>query len=265
MSSLSSSPRYAELAEWQLYNAASVGISRSGSTYFYRNPLEMDGNIQRHPWFDTACCPSNISCLWARTGSYCLTPGVDGINLNQFISGTYENAGLKVVVQSGLPWSGQVSIQVENITAVEVFLNIRRPGWAGRASGKELQFDAPFFEGSSFQRVTLFPGESRLLRLDFPMDAYKIRSHPRVKPNRGRIAIARGPLLYCLEEADHPGLNLSEITLDSSSLLAVPGTDLPGQINLKGQSIIGENLLFTPYFDWGNRSPGAMRLWIKVI
>jgi DUF1680 family protein len=97
--------RYPDLLEWQLYNAAGVGIGPDGKSYFYRNPLYSDGTLQRRPWFDTACCPSNVSRLWASVDRYAVQLVSDRVYVNQYITGSFEfrDQNINVKISSGFP------------------------------------------------------------------------------------------------------------------------------------------------------------------
>ncbi|MCK4972361.1 MAG: glycoside hydrolase family 127 protein, partial [Candidatus Heimdallarchaeota archaeon] len=128
--------QYADLIEWQLYNAFLVGMSSDGKTYFYRNPLETRGNFERKPWYKTACCPSNISRTLARLNKYIYSYDDKNIWIHQYIgsNGQLPLAGnskstVDIEMKSNLPWEGTVDIKFDSEENLDLFLNIRIPSW----------------------------------------------------------------------------------------------------------------------------------------
>lgn len=263
------SARYADFLEWQLYNAASVGVSRGGTEYFYRNPLSSEGEIARLPWYPTACCPSNLSRLWADIAelAYAVAPGA--VRVDQYVSSrlTLED-GSSLELSSGLPWSGAVSIEFECASSLRLLLRI--PGWSdqyritldGREAASGSRMIAAIFGPGRFDTryatLELGPGRSRVeLELGMPITA--IAAHPRVRGSRGRAAIARGPLVYCAEAADNPGLDLDSAVVDPPGLASKPHPDFPEALSLEG-----EGLRLVPYYLWGNRGANAMRVFLRA-
>ncbi len=258
--------RYAALMEWQLYNAASVGISADGKAYFYRNPLKSGGALARQAWFETACCPSNISRLWAEIGRYIYTVGDDELWINQYISNqTSIDDKLEIRIESQLPWSGGVSVNLRNYTGRELKLNLRLPVWGGKCSIDDtlvMNFESPsqfgpdFFTHHTYHRVVVKNGDEANINIYFEMPVYTIKSDPSVEDSRGKLAVARGPLVYCMEEVDNP--ILGKLVPDT---LIYHGHKERGGI-IEAQSISGHKLTLVPYFAWGNRGNGAMRVWL---
>ncbi len=268
--------RYAELIEWQLQNAASVGISLSGDRYFYRNPLAADGELERRPWYATACCPSNISRLWAEVPSLIFSRREGLIRIDQYIGSRVRiGADVSVRMKSSLPWEGRVRIEVESASPVALLLRI--PGWTGKAQAArgdspariiehpaERRFGKARFERSEYLSFELGSGKSEI-SLDFSMEISLLRAHPRVRPDVGRVAVARGPLVYCAETADNPGLDLDAVSLDPASLRYTwdEGLFEGGCGAISGLTSEGRPLKLIPYAFWGNRGPGSMRVWLR--
>jgi len=263
------SPRaeYADLVERQLYNAASVGISLDGRKYFYRNPLESKGELERHSWFATACCPSNISRLWADIHKLVCHETGDGVWINQYIGGTavFEEKEIRIDMESAFPREGSVKILVSNKHRCSIRLRV--PGWADsreiRVNGEILsRKDSPAVPGlytemmrnACYEMVELPPGDENLIELDFPMEIRINTSDPRVKDNRGKIAVSRGPMVYCIEsehEFDRP--------VDTASLRYEYEESFIG-----GTGVIGnEEVSFIPYYLWGNRGKRFMKVWVE--
>jgi hypothetical protein len=270
--------RYADLIEWQLENAASVGISLSGDRYFYRNPLAADGELERRPWYATACCPSNISRLWAEVPNLVYSRGEGQIRVDQYIGSSARiGAAASVRLDSSLPWEGHARIEVESASPYALLLRI--PGWADRAQATlgdsppriierpaERRFGAARFERSEYMALELASGKS-LISLDFSMEISLLRAHPRVGPDVGRVAVARGPIVYCAETADNPGLDLDAVSLDPASLRYAWDEGLfdGGCGTIEGNTDNGKPIKLIPYAFWGNRGPGSMRVWLRFL
>ena len=305
--------RYADWLETSLYNGALVGVSPDGAAYFYANPLAADpqptpddqrglhssgaqqtvGGHQRQPWYDTACCPPNIARLLLSLPGYVYGVSPDALWVHQYLPGRVETplpdgGSISLRVATRYPWDGDVDLVVEHAPARPVELRLRIPAWA---TGTTLEVDgvAQDVEAGAYAAIrrTWAPGTS--IRLRLPMEVRLVASHPRVQTNTGRVAIARGPLVYCLEAVDHPKANLDSLALSASSdLHARFDADLLGGISvIGGQAEVVSNghddelystfkgaglnverstsLTAIPYFAWANRTPGAMRVWIPYV
>ncbi len=271
--------RHADLIEWQLHNAAAVGVSVSGDRYFYRNPLSSDGWTERRSWYPTACCPSNISRLWAELDRMVLSVADGVVRVEQYISSTTRlGDGTVVAIESGFPWSGTVSITVDAPAPTRLLFRV--PGWAarcrvaldGRDGGDERLiervpvsvFGAARFAAATYEELALPAGKSRL-RLEFDMAVSALRAHPKVRCDRGRVAIVRGPLVYCAEAVDNPGIDLEGVAVEPAALRAEHDPVFPGGgcVVITGPDPQGRVLRLVPYFLWGNRGAGAMRVFLK--
>jgi len=276
MSLATGEARYADLVEWQLENAASVGISLSGDRYFYRNSLAADGELERRPWYATACCPSNISRLWAEVPNLIYSRGEGLIRIDQYIgsvAGIGDEASIRL--ESSLPWEGRARIDVES--AMPCTLLLRVPGWADEARATlegsppriierpaALLFGAARFGRAEYLAFDLASGKSAI-SLDFPMEISLLKAHPMVGSDVGRVAVARGPVVYCAETADNPGLDLEAVSLDPASLrYGWDGKIFEGGCGtIEGNTERGEPIRLIPYALWGNRGLGSMRVWMK--
>ncbi len=134
MSRLTGQARYSDLFEQQLYNAAAVGMGLDGRCYLYNNPLLCRGGVQRQPWFAIPCCPSNLSRAWASLPHRIYLQYTDAIEVQQYISSRavfrLEERSLAIQQQSGLPWNGKVTLQIECAAPIEFKLRLRRPSWS---------------------------------------------------------------------------------------------------------------------------------------
>jgi DUF1680 family protein len=310
MLQLQGSVWYADLLEWALYNAVLPGISISGDEYFYVNPLKDDGNHRRQAWFDCACCPPNICRTLAMLPGYLYSQSEEGIWINLYTPSTAEfslGKGQQVVVQqiTSYPWDGQITIKIVNLISPdstdlhkqqdsEFSLFLRLPAWVGnqnanvKINGRQLRHHhAP----GSYLEIHRHWELDDMVDLALPLNIRLIESHPLVAENTGRIALARGPILYCLEEADNPNVQFSQVRIDpfsqmeiesASGLLSgitmihLKGTILPNETSWKGmlyrplprskRTLKGRAIQLTaiPYYTWANRRPGEMEIWHKI-
>jgi uncharacterized protein len=296
MTQLTGQVKYSDLFEWQLYNAAAVGMGLDGKSYFYNNPLACRAGVVRQPWYAIPCCPSNLSRTWADLGKYLASGEPDGLKIHQYISSELEvkiplrQGGLMdicVDMESHLPWQANVSLQINSISSSEssqlspFAIHLRQPSWADEirvtVNGKLFLKNALEEEEGSGTASGFDPRRSILhsidriwqpedkLEIDFEMPIRLRHAHPKVKGHRGKIAVTRGPLVYCLESVDNPGIDLFSTRLDPESLISVWENNLLGGIiKITGKSIDGTPLIFIPYFLWGNRGPSQMSVWVNI-
>ena len=284
MTRLTCEASYADLFERQLYNASLVGIGQTGDSYLYNNPLANRNGLQRQSWFQIPCCPSNISRTWASLGKYIYSHDEQTVWIHQYIgSRTSINLDfpLELVMHSAFPWEGQVKIQIDPQEAMDFTMVLRIPSWAVNPTlslngesldvclAAALQFPPT---GSGYDprdsqylpiRRVWQPGDVLELNMEMPIKLQY--THPKVKSCRGKVAVTCGPLVYCLEAADNPGIDLFNIRLDPDSLEPVFREDLFGGINsIKAKSSSGEQLTFIPYAWWANRDPGQMTVYVGL-
>ncbi|MEZ4505036.1 MAG: glycoside hydrolase family 127 protein [Thermomicrobiales bacterium] len=216
--------KYADLIETTLFNAMLPGISISGDLYFYQNPLSDDGHHRREPWFDCACCPPNIARTLAQLSGYFATTSPEGVWLHLYAQSDLDlvldsGQSVKVSLRTDYPWNGTIDITVDSAGEFSLFLRI--PSWAheatARAAGSMVDNVSP---GSYLEiRRVWTPGDK--VEIDLPMAVRFLVSHPNLFENRGRTAVMRGPLLYCLERAGNSGLDPRDARLPSSPHVSV--------------------------------------------
>jgi len=283
MAQASSEARYSELFEWQLYNAAAVGMGLDGSTYLYNNPLACREAITRLAWYAVPCCPSNLSRTWAGLGQYIYSSTPGEVCLHQYISSTLEQDGLRLELESGLPWEGSARLAVTAVPAPagEWDVLLRQPVWAAsmRVSingAPAVQYPAPQPNsqptGSGFDprparfislRRAWQPGD--VVEMGFDMPVRLLRAHPRVRGHAGKVAVTRGPLVYCLESVDNPGADIFSARLNPGTLVPAHQPDvLGGATLLYGKTVSGAPLVLIPYMLWGNRGPSRMTVWVNA-
>ena len=313
--------RYADLFEWTLYNGMLPGWSLDGRAYYYVNPLEDDGGHRRQPWYYCACCPPNVARTLASLPGYVYGTDADAIYVHLYMESDAQvplgerTVGLRQ--RTRYPWEGAIEITVDG--EGEFALKLRIPGWvdgaaslttpageegheAGSNSANAGQGKAPSLKlavnGVVVQAQADSQGYVEIRRtwqggdqvtLDLPMTVRVWQSHPKVAENRGRIALSRGPLLYCVERADMPGVDLDELYVDPTQIEADWKPEhLGGVVVLKaaaqrrpigsgwsgalyrpaeqdGSSRPAEpaTVVAIPYFAWHNRESGPMKVWLN--
>ncbi len=279
MARLTHRPRYADLFEWQLYNAASVGIAIDGQSYFYNNPLTCRGAVTRAGWYVVPCCPSNLSRTWAALGSYVFNEADTGLWINHYISS--ETSFWKLRMEADLPWGGTVKLTLADPLENPATLHLRIPSWAAAYTltfnGQPLQPDsvsavepvpesACGYNPSAARTLSITrawrPGDE--LTLTFDLSIRLLRQSPRLPRCGGQVAVTRGPLVYCLESLDQPELDIFNVTIDSTSLQAVHDDRLlGGLVKITGKTVTGQPLTFIPYLLWGNRGPSTMTVFVR--
>jgi DUF1680 family protein len=286
-------PRYADVLERSLYNGFLSGVSLDGRRYFYVNPLQSRGGIERSEWYGCACCPPNVMRQIAVVGHYVATVDATGVQIHQYASARIEaelKTGQHVAlrVETDYPWDGKVKVIVEETDGATWQLALRVPGWCAGAS---LQMNGQAVEaaaiGGTYAAIERAWQVGDVVELDLPMEPRLTAPNPRVDAIRGSLAIERGPLVYCLEQIDQePNLNLLDVRIaPEASLQATRREDLLGgvvTIEAQGAAVdIGAwqdelyrpapvedlprrevTLTAVPYYAWANRGLGAMRVWI---
>jgi hypothetical protein len=290
MALITGEAKYSDLFEWQLYNAAAVGMGIDGTSYLYNNPLACRGGITRKPWYAVPCCPSNLSRTWANLGKYIYSSDENAIWVHQYISShaDFQSVGkVRIEVEASMPWNGNTRLKVELPKPAPFTLHLRIPSWvsspqdfsAVKLNGFQLSTNvlhspslpyrsAPTAQGydprlSRFLSIQRDWSSGDLIEIDFDMPILLRRAHPKVKGHQNRVAVTRGPLVYCLESNDNPGVDIFTSRLNLSSLETEPAPNLLGGITLlRGTSLDGQPLIFIPYHLWANRGESQMNVWI---
>lgn len=294
MLSLDPKAEYADVMERALYNGVLSGMALDGKSFFYVNPLETDPKAcqldpgkwhvkpQRQKWFACACCPPNLARLLANLSEYIYQTGDSSLYVNLFIGSTvsFSMGGAKISVQqeSGLPFAGTLRLRVSTDKPVGFKLKLRKPCWC-----QSLQSSLPYRCNEQgylvFDRIWK-DGDCLDLQLD--LGPRRVYASPLVQDCLGKVCLSRGPLIYCLEEADN-GKNLSLLSLPRESALYEEPLEgvLEGMVGLRAQGrrlcadapLYGYApaktqpepvfLRFVPYFAWANRGLGEMRVFLR--
>lgn len=295
MLKLETKGEYADVLEKQLFNGIISGISLDGTHFFYVNPLQADPDIsthnpsrshvltQRAEWFGCACCPSNVARLVASVDQYIYAVKEDVILSHQFISNqaTFEN-GLTVQQESNFPWEGTINYKLENTSEETCTFGIRIPQWSQKNARLSINGELQDYQlNDGFVYLEATPGITSIeLLLD--MSIKKYQSNTNVVYNFGKVAIQRGPLVYCLEEVDQEKsvwkyCLASDEQLDyrfESELLGGLGVIYAAAKTPKEKSDhslyheytpmewIDTQIKLIPYYAWANREEGNMAVWL---
>lgn len=289
---------FADELERVLYNGFLSGVSLSGTEYFYVNPLESAGGHKRVPWFDCTCCPPNVQRLLASLPGYMYSTSPAGLwvhlyDANELNWRLDDGRKVRLAQETRYPWDGKVMLTVTPESAGEFGLFLRIPGWCRDASvsvnGKPA--DAAVRPGGYCEvKRTWQPGDK--VELSLPMPVVAQTCDPRVRENRRRIALSRGPVVYCLESVDNPGADvlnaIAPLNLATGEPLAkvTPRPDLLGgvaELAFEGRwldysgttgplyrparpaglpAMRAATLRAIPYYAWANRGDSKMSVWM---
>jgi DUF1680 family protein len=279
--------RYADLMEWQLYNAILPGVSADWSSYFYVNALQVRTGADdaddrapsngRQPWFRTSCCPTNLMRTFASLNHYVATTTASAVQIHLYAAGTIDTGPLRLGVTTDYPYDGRVVLTVERAPAGGTGIHLRIPSWANGAE-VTVHNDTVTAEAGGYLMLDRGwrPGDRIELRL--PVAPRLVHGHPRVAEIRGSVAICRGPLLYAVEQVDQPdGVLVDDLVLTGRQLDETPTTDGPPAITAPGavQDVPASpypdepaplgpavEVRAVPYHRWANRGTGAMKVWL---
>lgn len=298
MGMLTGEGKYIDVLEKSLYNGALDGISLAGDKFFYGNVLASNGKQARRDWFGTACCPANIARLIESLGNYVYGYNDNSIWVNLFV-GSQTEIGLKnqpvvIQTQTNYPWEGAVGIFVSPKKKERFTLRVRYPGWV---SGEAVPGGLYTYENAKQYSLTLlsinnqpvkYTIENGYLVIDrewapndqvsisFPMDIRRVYSRSEVKANVERVALQRGPLIYCVEGTDNDGKALNIVLPKSAQVVTAKQQILTENVvSLEADATVlsvmpgGENvqavkkkIRAVPYYTWNNRGAGQMLVWL---
>jgi DUF1680 family protein len=268
MALLTKKAQYTDLFEWQLYNATNVGMGQNGDTYLYNNPLAVHGGVTRKKWYVVPCCPSNLSRTFADLGKYICSFEQDNVWIHQYIASetiVSPCGPVKLMIESELPWGGRVQIHVKPETQEEFTIHLRRPSWSTKPLAEHTTASGYNPRQANYEIINrVWNPEGETLDFHFDMSVQMRRAHPKVKGHEGKVAITRGPLVYCLESVDNPGVDIFSARLDPSSLQdEFDANVLSGCVVIHGRTTDDKTLKFIPYFLWANRGQSQMTVWVN--
>ena len=299
MASITKDASYMDVVERALYNTVLAGIALDGKSFFYVNPLEvwpdncMPRTSREHvkpvrqKWFGVACCPPNIARTLASMGQYIYGRDEECIYLNLFISNdAVINVGekeIKVSMETKFPYENVCRVSVSNVPENGIKIAIRKPDYARNyqvaVDGRKAEIEV--LKGYVYLELK----ENSDIQIFFEAPARFVRANPLVRADSGKIALMRGPLVYCLEEIDN-GTNLSALYVDAKTDIREEKSELFGGsilLHFHGKRIVDTEwkedelyaehpirweeteLTAVPYAYWNNRGMGEMSVWIKEI
>jgi DUF1680 family protein len=252
----------ADVFERALYNNVLAGLSLSGDRYFYQNPLAANGDHSRWHWHRCPCCPPMLLKLIARLGGCIYATDGKTLWLSHYVSSRVSTrvAGGDVTLEqaTGYPWSGDVRITVTPARKAVFGLALRIPSWCGSwtvAVNGAPERRVRKSKGYVCIERRWEPGDRVELALAMPPNL--VEAHPLVEADRGKVAIQRGPLVYCLESVDN-GDNVDPLLPLRPQLRAESRQDLLGRVTVvSGAAADGRSFVAIPYFAWGNRGGDA--------
>lgn len=285
---LSADARYADVLERVLYNALLAGMSLDGTLFFYTNPLGSRGTHHRKPWYACACCPTNVVRFIPSVAGYIYAQAPGEVFVNLYIASDADipttDGPIQIRQETRYPWDGAVRLTLKPRDPRELTLALRIPEWC---AGEMIRVNGTAVEAGRRKGYALIQRKWKdgdVVELDLPMPVQRIEADPRVEANRGRVALQRGPVIYCLEAADNTGgvrnLALSrdaELTAGFRGDLlggvgVITGTAQRGVApreegwdrSLYNRAARAEPAPFTaiPYFAWDNREAGDMVTWL---
>lgn len=289
--------KYFDVLERTLYNGLISGVSLDGGSFFYPNPLASTGGYSRKPWFGCACCPSNISRFIPSLPGYVYAVKDDHVYVNLYMAnrGELKVKSKKLVLEqeTSYPWDGDIRIRVVQGT-IPFTMNLRIPGWVRnevlpgdlyyyddkQKPGYTVTVNGETVEGilqKGYLQIERKWRKGDVVEIGFDMQPRVVRANEKVTADRGRVAIERGPIVYCAEWPDndfnvhnillnqHPSFQvvdkpdllygIREITTDAQAL----SYDVAGKLAVKDV-----NLTLIPYYAWAHRGEGDMEVWLPI-
>ena len=289
--------KYYDVLERTLYNGLIAGVSLDGGSFFYPNPLESMGQHQRQPWFGCACCPSNVSRFIPSLPGYVYAVKDNQVYVNLYLSNKATlKIGRKSVTlsqETRYPWNGDIALTVDKNSAGRFAMKLRIPGWVRNqvvpsdlytyTDGKRLSYQVKVngelqeaeLGADGYFTVPRQWKKGDKVELHFDMEPRVVKANARVEADRGRVAVERGPLVYCAEWPDNDFDVLSVLLNRQPSFTVTEKPDLLyglNQIQTPAQtlkydaegrlSVQDVTLTLIPYYAWAHRGSGRMAVWL---
>lgn len=294
--------KYIDILEKTLYNSMLSGVALSADRFFYPNPLESNGQHERQAWFGCACCPSNIARFVPDIPGYIYATTGEELYINLYVSNTADvevgNGSVGIMQTADFPWDGKVSIMVRPESARRFAVKLRIPGWVVNEAipGNLYMFDdevdepytisvngevPEFLVENGYAVIERRWDKGDRIDIDFPMPVRVIKADERIEDDRGKIAVQRGPVIFCAEWPDNNTGNILNLVVrreEGFRTEYVPGllggTQVIRTKGMQTRRMIGdepimfleeEDISLIPYALWNNRGPGQMMVWLPVL
>ena len=302
--------KYIDCMERTLYNGVISGMSVDGGRFFYPNPLSSDGKYkfnadgttERQPWFGCACCPSNLCRFIPSFPGYMYAVKDSKLYVNLFAgnTATIQVSGKDVTLsqETNYPWDGDITIKVEKTKAKTFEMMIRIPGWVDRQpvpsdlyrfsddvlGGYTIMVNGQSVNGqlvNGYLSVNRQWKKGDVVTIHFDMPVRTVKANMHVTDDRGRIAVERGPLVYCAEGVDNTGFSIFNFLMPRHPRFNVADRDIKGlrdvnfsvkaievdgqvvETNPRGEALVkAAKLTMIPYYAWNHRGAGLMEVWM---
>jgi DUF1680 family protein len=293
---LTGDAKYVDVLERIVYNGILPGVGLGGDRFFYQNPLESSGKYERSSWFEVACCPANVARFLPTFPGYIYATGAETVYVNLFASSTAEfeldGRRLEIIQETKYPWDGRLKLIVNPAWPGEFTLMIRVPGWA---RNQPVPSDLYRFLDRNAQPLRLLVNRKRtavvmergyaklrrkwrsgdLVELELSMPVSRVVANRLVREDAGKVALERGPIVFCAEGVDNGGRVLNLVLPDEAKLRHWFRPDLLGGVAfITGKAIAVEapaggrpavqrkqSFMAVPYFAWANRGAWEMAVW----
>jgi DUF1680 family protein len=294
MLAISGEAKYADVMERALYNGINSGMSLDGTLYCYRNPLSSNGEKIRNEWYDTDCCPPNLERVLASLPGYFYATSKDGVYVNFYHNSDLDwhlegGSTLKLSQKTNYPWNGEVVLTVSPEQASEFTLYARIPGWSAASTASVNGSPVNGAVAGQYLAIRRRWNAGDRLELRFDMTPRLLTANPQVIEDNGKVAVQRGPLVYCMEQLDEPA-QIGDLLLARTK----SGFNAEYKANLLGGILVlkhsGEEykpslpteplyepldksgarktqpveLTFIPYYAWANRERTPMEVWVPL-
>lgn len=283
--------KYIDVLERSLYNGVISGVGLDGKTFFYPNPLECDmeyhfnsgGSLTREPWFNCSCCPTNLCRFMPSVPGYIYAQNENNLYVNLFIqsASTIQMAGVPVSIkqETEYPWKGSIKITVSPEKDTEFTLCLRIPGWAMNkpVPGDLYSYYHPekqqiqlringeptgIIEENGFAVVKRSWKKGDIVEYSIPMEVKKVKANNLVIADQGKIAIERGPIVYCVEGADNANIDNLAVTTETRFEASGKPELLNGVEIISAKSGSTDEFTAIPYYAWNNRGANKMKVWL---
>jgi len=295
--------KYIDVLEKTLYNGLISGVGLDGKSFFYTNAMQVSSSLpqpglesERSGWFECSCCPTNVVRLIPSIPGYIYAQNGNDVYVNLFISGIGDvmvnNKAVKITQQNNYPWQGALAFTIDPSSPMDMNLKIRIPGWA---QNQAMPSDLYTYEQSSAQKIEIKvngkPVDYQMkngyaviskkwkkddkVELNLPMNVQRVVANNNLKDDNGKVALQRGPVMYCAEWKDNDG-KAGNIIIPKGTVFTTEYQPslLNGVMVLKAgiksvnidettQTISTQNKTLTaiPYYSWANRGKGEMTVW----
>ncbi len=270
--------KYGDDMERTLYNAVLVGYDREGVRYFYQNKQEVveaepiQGKNVRSGWFKTACCPPNVHRFLGSLHTYLYTVDKDGIQLHLYNDSrinteTLNGQAIQLVQKTDYPRESDIHIDVQSPGEYDITLRI--PGWAHDVKMSCCGERVKDVKSGTMHTLSRIWEKGDTITLTIPVKPYAVNGNPKVDDQKGKVALMRGPLVYCLEQIDNKGIDLFEMSVPAElSLTDKKASNFGGMYTIVFDALDKDSQSITctaiPYHLWTNRGPSPMCIWLPL-